>query len=74
MLTRTARRWRGSQQVGVTSTPSMWRAAAERKMAPTLVGSTMPSSTATRLAPAHSSSTAGREGRRMAHSTPRVSS
>ena len=74
MLTRTARRLRGSQQVGVTSTASICRAAAERKIAPTLVGSTMPSSTATRLARAHSSSTEGSLGRRMAHRMPRVSS
>ena len=71
---RTARRLRGSQQVGVTSTASICRAAAERKIAPTLVGSTMPSSTATRLARAHSSSTEGSLGRRMAHRMPRVSS
>ena len=46
-------------------------AAAERKMAPTLVESTIPSSTATRRAPAHSSSTVGSTGRRMAHRMPR---
>ena len=72
MLTRTARRYNGSQQVGVTSTASTSSAAAERKSAPTLVGSAMPSSTATRRAPAHRSSTVGSAGRFMAHSTPRV--
>ena len=50
----------------------MPRAAADRKMAPMLVESTTPSSTAMRRAPAQTSSTAGRAGRRMAHSTPRV--
>ena len=48
-------------------------AAAERKMAPTLVGSTIPSSTATRWAPAQTSSAASGEGRRMAQRMPRVS-
>ena len=51
---------------------SMCRAAAERKMAPTLVVSTMPSSTATRRAPWQMSSMAGSCGRRMAHRIPRV--
>ena len=73
ILTRTARRYSGSPQVGVTSTASMFSAAAERKMAPMLVESTMPSRTATRRALAHTASTLGRGGRRMAHSTPRVS-
>ena len=73
MLTRTARRHRGSQQEGVTSTASMCSAAAERKMAPMLVESTMFSSTATRRASRHRASTGGRAGRQKAASTPRVS-
>ena len=48
--TRAALRYRGSQQLGVSRTPSIPRAAAERKMAPTLAGSTIPSSTARRRA------------------------
>ena len=63
----------GSQDVGVTSTASIPRAAAERKMAPILVVSTTPSITATRLALQHTSSTLGGAGRRIAQSTPRVS-
>ena len=55
MLTRTLRRYSGSPQRGETRTASMPRAAAERKIAPTLVWSTMSSSTATRRAPARSS-------------------
>ena len=55
-------------------TASMFSAAAERKIAPTLVESTMPSSTATRRASRHSSSTGRGAGRRNAQSTPRVSS
>ena len=50
----------------------MPRAAADRKMAPMLGESTTPSSTAMRRAPTQTSSTAGRAGRCMAHSTPRV--
>ena len=73
MLTRTARRDSGSQQPGVSSTASTPSAAAERKIAPTLVASTMFSSTATRLAPAQMSSARGSGRRRRAHSTPRVS-
>ena len=72
MLTRTARRQKGSQQLWVTSTASMSSAAALRKMAPTLVASTTPSSTATRRAPAQTVSGSGSRGRRMAQSTPRV--
>ena len=72
MLTRTARRLRGSQQVGVTSTASICRAAAERKIAPTLVGFITFSSTAIRRAPAQTSSSFGRGGRCIAHSIPRV--
>ena len=74
MLTRTARRHSGSQQEGVTSTASMFNAAALRKMAPMLVESTMPSSTATRRALRQTSATVGSRGRCIAHSTPRVSS
>ena len=55
-------------------TASMFSAAALRKMAPTLVESTMPSSTATRRASLHSSSALRGAGRRKAQSTPRVSS
>ena len=53
MLTRTARRQSGSQQEGERSTASMPSAAALRKIAPMLVESTMPSSTATRRAVWH---------------------
>ena len=56
------------------STASIFSAAALRKMAPTLVESTMPSSTATRRALRQTSSTLRGSGRRNAHSTPRVSS
>ena len=73
MLTRTARRFSGSQQVGESKTASMCSAAAERKMAPTLVVSTMPSSTATRRAFRQMASTVGNLGRRRAQRTPRVS-
>ena len=72
MLTRTARRHSGSQHPGESSTASMPSAAALRKMAPMLVESTMFSSTATRFAPAQTSSTLRGAGRRMAQSTPRV--
>ena len=74
MLTRTARRQSGSQQEGLMRTASMFSAAAERKMAPTLVESTMPSSTATRRAFLQSSSTGRGAGRWKAQRTPRVSS
>ena len=50
----------------------MPRAAAQRKMAPTLVGFITFSSTAMRRALAQTSATEGRGGRRMAHSIPRV--
>ena len=46
--------------------------AVERKIAPILVGFITFSSTAIRLDRAHSASTAGSGGRRMAHSIPRV--
>ncbi len=73
MLTRTARRFSGSQQDGDSSTASMPSAAALRKIAPTFAASTMSSSTAMRRAPAQISSISGIGRRRMAHSTPRVS-
>ena len=47
-------------------------AAAERKIAPTLVGFWTFSRTTIRAAPAQISSRLGSPGRRMAHSTPRV--
>ena len=80
MLTRTARRYSGSQHVGLTSTPSTFRAAALRKIAPTLVWSTMPSSTQTRTGRSPARSTrrfrnapaSGMGGRRNAASAPRV--
>ena len=72
MLTRQLRRYSGLEQAGVSSTASIFSAAALRKMAPTLVGFIISSSTATRFAPRQTSSTAGSAGRRMAHSIPRV--
>ena len=74
MLTRAERRCSGSQQVGESSTASMPSAAAERNSAPTLVGSTMPSSTATRRAVERIRSAGTGAGRRKAHRIPRVSS
>ena len=50
----------------------MFSAAAERKIAPTLVGFITRSSTATRRAPAQTSSAFGSSLRFMAHSIPRV--
>ena len=72
MLTRDARRYRGSLPALVSSTASMPSAAAQRKIAPRLVGFMTFSSTAMRRAPAQTSSNVGRGGRRMAHSIPRV--
>ena len=72
MLTREARRYRGSLPSVVSRTASMPRAAAQRKMAPTLAGFITFSSTAMRRALAQTSATEGRGGRRMAHSIPRV--
>ena len=72
MLTRVQRRYSGSLHSGVRSTASIPSAAAERKMAPTLVGFITRSSTTTRLALAHTCSTAGSSLRFMAHSIPRV--
>ena len=72
MLTRAARRYRGSLPAAVSSTASTFRAAADRKMAPMLVGFMMFSSTAMRRALAQTSATEGSRGRRMAHSIPRV--
>ena len=71
--TLTERRVKGSHDVRVSKAASMPRAEAERNIAPTLVESTTPSITTTRFAPPHTSSTVGGKGRRMAHSTPRVS-
>ena len=48
-------------------------AAAERKMAPMFVVSVTASTTTTRRAPLHTSAAVRGAGRRMAHSTPRVS-
>ena len=73
MDTRTARRLSGSHELRVSSTASMAKAAAERKMAPMLVVSTTPSMTTMRRASLQISLTAGSAGRRMAQSTPRVS-
>lgn len=73
MLTRTARRHSGSQHDGVTSTPSIFSAAAERNSAPTFVASTIFSSTAMRRAFRQTDAIVRGCGRRMAHSTPRVS-
>ena len=71
--TRTALRLSGSHELRVSSTASMPRAAAERNMAPMFVVSTTPSITTTRRAPRHTSATVFMAGRRMAQSTPRVS-
>ena len=73
ILTLTARRYRPSQQAGVSSTASMPSAAAERKMAPRLVGFIMFSNTAIRRAPEQMAPASGSFGLRMAQSTPRVS-
>ena len=73
MLTRTARRLSGSEHDGVSKIAPTPKAAAERKIAPMFVLSTMFSSTATRRAPAQSVSGSGSCGRRMAHRIPRVS-
>ena len=72
MLTRMERRYRGSLQEAVNSTPSMERAAAERKMAPTLVGFVTFSSTTILRVPAQTVSGSGRLLRRMAHRAPLV--
>ena len=62
--TRTLRRYSGSAHRGVTSTASTPSAAQLRKIAPTLVWSTMSSRTATRRAPASSAATGrGSSGR-----------
>ena len=73
MLTRALRRYSGSTDPRVNSTPSIPRAAALRKMAPALVGFITFSSTATRLAPESTCSAVGRGFLRMAQSIPRVS-
>lgn len=63
----------GSHVSRVSSTASTPSAAAERNMAPMFVVSVTPSITATRRAPRHTSAAAASGGRRMAQSTPRVS-
>ena len=55
MLTRMDLRYRGSVQPGVSRIASMFKAAAERTMAPIFVGFTTSSRTAILLAPAHNS-------------------
>lgn len=71
--TLTARLLSGSHDVGVRSTPSIPRAAAERNIAPIFVVSTTPSITTIRRASPHISPTGTGLLRRMAHNTPRVS-
>ena len=70
--TLTARRFNGSQELCVSNTASIPKAAAERKMAPILVVSTTPSITTMRRASRHTSSMLRIAGRRMAQRTPRV--
>ena len=70
--TLTARRFNGSQELRVNNTASIPRAAAERKIAPTLVLSTTPSITTMRRAFRQTSSTLRNTGRYIAHNTPRV--
>ena len=70
--TRTARRLSGSQAVRDSTTASMPKAAAERKIAPMLVASVTPSITHTRAASRTTSATDVSGRRRMAQSTPRV--
>ena len=72
MLTRMARRYRGSLPALVSSTASMPSAAAERKIAPRFVGFITFSSTATRVAPRSTAAGSASGGRRMAQSIPRV--
>ena len=69
---RTVRRFRGSQQLGLSNTPSIPRAAADRKTAPRLAASVRLSRTATLLAPAQTSSTRFGSGRFMAQRKPRL--
>ena len=73
MLTLIDRRYNGSLQSGVSSTASIFSAAADRKTAPTLVGFTTFSSTAILRASIQTSSAVLCAGLRMAHSIPRVS-
>ena len=70
--TLTARRFSGSQELRVSSTASIPKAAAERKIAPMLVVSTTPSITTMRRAPRQTSAILRTAGRRMAQRTPRV--
>ena len=73
MLTRIARRYSGLLHPGVSSTASIPRAAAERKIAPILVGFTTFSRTAILRAFLHTSTISGNAGRRIAQSIPLVS-
>ena len=70
--TLTTRRFNGSQELRVSNTASIPRAAAERKIAPMLVASTTLSMTTMRRASRHTSSMLRGSGRRMAQRTPRV--
>ena len=72
MLTRAARRYKGSLPASVSSTASMPSAAALRKIAPMFVGFITFSSTATRRASRQSASAGGSARRRMQQSMPRV--
>ena len=70
--TLTTRRFNGSQELRVSNTASIPRAAAERKIAPMLTASTTLSITTIRRASRHTSSILRGAGRRMAQRTPRV--
>ena len=72
MLTLTDLLYKGSLQPEVSKTASIFSAAAERNIAPTLVGFTTFSRTAIRLAFAQICSIDGSCLRRMAQSRPRV--
>ncbi len=71
MATLIERRYSGSAQRGDSRTASKPRAAPERKIAPTLVWSTMSSSTSTDRAPARTESTEGSGSRASEASAPR---
>ena len=71
MATLIERRYSGSAHRGDRSTASKPSAAPERKIAPTLVWSTMSSSTSTDLAPARTESTVGSGSRASDASAPR---
>ena len=72
MLTLIARLYKGLLQAGVSSTASICSAAADLNIAPTLVGFTTSSSTATLLASLHTSSTDLGFGLYIAQSVPLV--